>query len=181
MNKKSANTQHQVEQALFQLMQAEKFDNISITTISEKAKVSRMSFYRNYTSKEDILNKFLARLYDKFLFDVAAQNLTQVTQLLDIYFSYFQENPQIIRAITNAGVEGLALRMQTAFFRDFFEKRFGEKQVISLYDVSYYSGAIFSVLILWNQENYQKPLTELVAQTSKIMSKELENYPDTNH
>ncbi|MBQ9609478.1 MAG: TetR/AcrR family transcriptional regulator [Lachnospiraceae bacterium] len=45
--------------ALFMLMEKKKFDKISITELCEKAGVSRLSFYRNYNSKEDIIVKYL--------------------------------------------------------------------------------------------------------------------------
>ena len=53
--------QESIFTALIQLMQKE-FHNITITEITEKAGVSRMSYYRNYSSKEDILIKYLDRI-----------------------------------------------------------------------------------------------------------------------
>lgn len=41
--------------ALFSLMSKKEFNDITITELSKKAGVSRLSFYRNYTSKEEIL------------------------------------------------------------------------------------------------------------------------------
>ncbi|KRL97211.1 TetR/AcrR family transcriptional regulator [Liquorilactobacillus satsumensis] len=62
MNKRSVDTQKRIETALFQLMQVEKFDSISLTQIAKRAEVSRMSLYRNYKSKEDILKVIFQRL-----------------------------------------------------------------------------------------------------------------------
>ena len=45
--------------ALIELMKVRDYDAISITDITQKAGVSRMAYYRNYTSKEDILNKYM--------------------------------------------------------------------------------------------------------------------------
>lgn len=45
--------------ALIELMKVKEYDDISITDITRKAGVSRMAYYRNYTSKEDILNKYM--------------------------------------------------------------------------------------------------------------------------
>jgi len=41
--------------ALIELMKVRDYNAISITDITKKAGVSRMAYYRNYTSKEDIL------------------------------------------------------------------------------------------------------------------------------
>ena len=45
--------------ALFTLMSKKEFNDITITELSKKAGVSRLSFYRNYTSKEEIIVKYL--------------------------------------------------------------------------------------------------------------------------
>ena len=45
--------------ALIELMKIRDFHDITITDLTKKAGVSRMAYYRNYTSKEDILNKFV--------------------------------------------------------------------------------------------------------------------------
>ena len=45
--------------ALIELMKSEDFTSITITDITRKAGVSRMAYYRNYSSKEDILNQYM--------------------------------------------------------------------------------------------------------------------------
>ena len=45
--------------ALVELMKIHDYDSITITDIAKKAGVSRMAYYRNYTSKDDILNKYI--------------------------------------------------------------------------------------------------------------------------
>ncbi len=44
-----------ITDALFELMQKKPITDISITEIIRKAEVARVSFYRNYESKEDVL------------------------------------------------------------------------------------------------------------------------------
>ena len=44
--------------ALIELMKVRDYASITITDLTKKAGVSRMAYYRNYTSKEDIISKF---------------------------------------------------------------------------------------------------------------------------
>lgn len=46
-------------EALFQLMDSKHFEDISITELTRRAGVGRVSFYRNFNSKEDILMSYL--------------------------------------------------------------------------------------------------------------------------
>ena len=48
--------------ALFYLMSKKDFNNIAITELSKKAGVSRLSFYRNFDSKEDIIKKWITSI-----------------------------------------------------------------------------------------------------------------------
>lgn len=45
--------------ALVELMKIRDYDSITITDIAKKAGVSRMAYYRNYTSKDDIFKKYI--------------------------------------------------------------------------------------------------------------------------
>ncbi|AZZ59905.1 TetR/AcrR family transcriptional regulator [Oenococcus sp. UCMA 16435] len=174
MNKKSARTKQQAEDALFQLMQQKKFDTISITEITDAAKISRMAFYRNYKTKEDVLNNFIQKEYDRFIEDISEHDLNQLDQLLNVYFTYFQQNPQIILSISNAGIEGTALEQQTNYLKEFFKGKVQDGQQPSLYEISYYSGAIFSVLLYWSQTNYAMSIHEITGRLVEKITKDFD-------
>ena len=56
-----------ITEALFNLMKKKEYNNISITEICENAGTGRMSFYRNFESKEDIIKKWITNTTDNFL------------------------------------------------------------------------------------------------------------------
>ena len=53
--------------ALMILMERKSFSEITITEIVNKAGVSRMSYYRNYNSKEDIINIYLDEMFEEYM------------------------------------------------------------------------------------------------------------------
>lgn len=53
--------------SLFTLMKRKKYDDISITEITNKAGVGRVSFYRNFNSKEDIIKRWIEDTTNNFL------------------------------------------------------------------------------------------------------------------
>ena len=59
MNESNRLAKECIVTALIELMKVTEYDRITITDITKKAGVSRMAYYRNYTSKDDILNKFI--------------------------------------------------------------------------------------------------------------------------
>lgn len=56
-NKRELSVAQYITNSLFELMKVKPYNDISITEITDKAKVNRVSFYRNFTSKEDIIDK----------------------------------------------------------------------------------------------------------------------------
>ena len=48
-------TREAIDLAMLDLLEKQDFDKITIMSIVKRAGVSRQSFYRNYTSKEDII------------------------------------------------------------------------------------------------------------------------------
>lgn len=56
-----------ITEALLQLLKNKTLDKISITELTNKAGVGRISFYRNFKSKEDILKKHTDEITDNFV------------------------------------------------------------------------------------------------------------------
>lgn len=173
MDKRVAKTQAKAEKALFQLMQQQNFSELSITDIANQAGISRMAFYRNYQSKEDILNKFIQKEYTRFIAEITAHQLHGLNQLLEVYLNYFKTHPEVLSAIVNASIEGFALTKQNDYILDFFKTRF-KQQAPSPLAIAYYSGAIFASLLYWRQTNYQHSAAELAAYLAEKIKNDLQ-------
>lgn len=77
------NVDKYIIEALFILMKNKEYNKISITEITGKAGVGRVSFYRNFDSKEDIIEKWISMTTDVFL------NSTNINYKTDDTKSYF--------------------------------------------------------------------------------------------
>ena len=62
-----------ITEALFSLLEKHDFEDISITDIIKKAGVSRMGFYRNYSSKEDVIEKFILEKFIETINEIKAK------------------------------------------------------------------------------------------------------------
>ena len=69
--------------ALIELMKVQDYHSITITQITRKAGVSRMAYYRNYTSKEDILNKYMEEVGISIHEKISNMNTRE--EILDYY------------------------------------------------------------------------------------------------
>ena len=75
--------------ALIELMKVRDYNSITITDITKKAGVSRMAYYRNYSSKEDILNQYMDELGNA-IHEKVSKHITR-EELHDYYKSLFEQ------------------------------------------------------------------------------------------
>lgn len=85
-------SQTYLTEALFQLLQKKPLSEIKITELVARAGVSRMAFYRNFESVEDILRQHFApriqRLFDNVIFE---QTATVKLEDMQAFFDYFAD------------------------------------------------------------------------------------------
>lgn len=94
-------------EALLNLMQKKPFRDITITELSKKAGVGRVSFYRNFNSKEDILTAYFAKKmleWSKSLRQNGNNNI-----ILEV-FRLFYENRDFIRILHKADLLYILLK-----------------------------------------------------------------------
>ena len=56
-----------MEDALLSLMEERRFQEISVKDIADKAGVARLTFYRNFETKENVLLRYFDGLFDEYL------------------------------------------------------------------------------------------------------------------
>lgn len=166
MNKKSLRTQHQIENALFDLLEEKEYSEISVAEITRLANVSRTSFYRNYDQKDNVINDYIKQKYNQLITDIEKNKLSSLSSQLTAYLSFFKNNPKIMPLLLNAGFEGMLLNEQTSYLNKLL-KNYHTDLNLTDYAISYQSGGIFMLLVWWVKQNYQTPLRDLVAYAQK--------------
>ncbi|MTN82446.1 TetR family transcriptional regulator [Turicibacter sanguinis] len=96
-----------ITQALLILMETKDFQKITITEIVNKAGVSRMSFYRNYNSKEDVILKYLYEIYEDWGNNIQDPNPSNFIRAL---FQLFECMKPTIELLYKADLSHLLLR-----------------------------------------------------------------------
>ena len=95
-NPMSVRSKSALSQALLSLMLQKDFDYISIQEITNRAGLSRQTFYTNFEKKEDILNYLLSCLFDKYLKQLEAQKITPEYFMID-YLAFWDDSRDLTR------------------------------------------------------------------------------------
>ncbi len=149
--------------SLMKLMEIKNFSDITITEITKKAGVSRMAYYRNYTSKEDILTEYLDELFEKYLEEVEKITGINAYQFACRFFAYFREQKEFLRNINKAGLSVMILDRFDKYLQSIVEKVLSiqTQEEISLYQIHFWAGGLYKVLVAWIENDFQESNEEL--------------------
>lgn len=78
--------------SLLQLMEQKPYSEISVTDIAKRAGVSRMAYYRNYRSKDEILLQRVDEMLYAFEENMAP-GCVQRKELWSLFFQHFRQSP----------------------------------------------------------------------------------------
>lgn len=145
--------------ALMQLLETKPMSEITVTDITDKAGVSRMSYYRNYSSKEAILIDHLDEIFKNYIALVREWNYGGSCFEYDFLlqcFRYFNRHQEFLACLLKSGMGGLLLSHQTKFIIDFFCP--DREDTLLFYKMQALSGSIFSTYIAWlDRKNRESP------------------------
>lgn len=158
-NEANALTKECILTALLRLMESESYDKISITDITNLAGVSRMAYYRNYKSKEDILLKQLEEAEEKLLEEIGGENARSIKEVIIYVSNYIQENAAVIRAIYSANLGHLLSNMLSQRIFNYFPVANASTE--GRYAVPFYVGAILSVFQVWFHNGMKENCEEI--------------------
>ena len=148
-------TKESLEISLMQLLEKKDLKKITISELVERAGVSRAAFYRNYSSKEEILEG---------IFKNTVQGIVdKLEQFNQVWLFLFKEAKKEARVISLAIDYNFEKLLTQAVF-DFLEKRSkGGKKTANSYMNSFWSSAVVSVLSKWIKEGMKVPAEKIAA------------------
>ena len=85
-----------ITKALFQLLKNNEFEDISVSDIIKRAGVSRMGFYRNFSSKENVVEEYILDIFVETVEDIKSKQGILNPGIL------FYEDPKNIEHVINS-------------------------------------------------------------------------------
>ncbi|MBO5355615.1 MAG: TetR/AcrR family transcriptional regulator [Clostridia bacterium] len=146
--------------ALIELMKVRDYHSISITEITRKAGVSRMAYYRNYTSKEDILNKYMEEVGISIHEKISGMNTRE--EILDYYRELFGQ----LGAYRDLGITAYRAHLGELILENINKNmaitfRPENDSAEARYRHLYLAGAFYNVFIEWLKNGRQESCEEM--------------------
>lgn len=168
-NNQEANqiTKESIEQALLQLMAKKEYGKISITDITKRAGVSRTAYYRNYSSKDDILSHYIQNIGRRM--SAALKKYDAITETKKCWLTLLDEidhYAQQFKVLLEAGFgEKILLEFQKSM-----NAGISPQQVNLYYSNIYWAGAITSIIFAWVKNDMQVPKEKIAALGNSLMT-----------
>ena len=146
--------------ALTELEQSEKWSNITITALIQKSGVARSSFYRNFSSIEDIVDYGIMQMHKKYWNETPSPvEDFHDKELMYFKFRFYKENADILRIFHCTQTQQTLLSV----INDFVIDACGDMPCssISKYDLYYYSGAFYNMVIHWLENGAKESPEEM--------------------
>ncbi len=146
--------------ALAELMKEKPFDLISVTEISERAGVSRMAYYRNTQTKEELLLFLVERFASEFVY--RHRELIRIS-LVKYFEALFREcflNKEFLSLLDGAGYVYMFKEVIDRYFFEIYRSAEGQRETQG-YESCYFSGALYNVFLLWEKNGMKESPGEM--------------------
>jgi len=163
-------SKERIVEALFDLLYVKPFPCITISEIAENAELDRRTFYRHFSTKEDIISHYV-REASKQYEDVMKQAATFDNFLIaKAFFEVCESNKETLQILYKQNLLHLLLPDFSVIFNECW-KRFASleelQQENSEYCLAYHTGGFWNLLIKWLEEDCRN--------TSEQMGEIIEN------
>ena len=136
----------------FSLLKNKNTENISISEIVKLAGLSRMSFYRYYKTKDDIVRQYIEDTFQEFMEELKNNPVKDLQVPATLLFSYFRSNKTRIKILIEQGLFHLFFESFSHFLQE-SNLVINSKPNISEESLQYYyqytSGGILNLIEGW--------------------------------
>ncbi|MPM47007.1 hypothetical protein SDC9_93715 [bioreactor metagenome] len=152
--------------ALLELMHQKPFQDISISEIAAKADLSRRTFYRSFSSKEEVICYHLNSIWRTGLTQLSADADHSYWRTIRWYLELWYAHRELALLLYCDDLMALLLREYNKIFHEIYLIRKGDyplaKQPQAMnYALAYSAGGLLNILWQWASEGMQKSPKEV--------------------
>ncbi len=159
MNNEQKNTyvKKQITAALLALLKEKPLSEISVSELTGRAGIGRVSFYRNYESKEDILKEESERLIREWgkLYESNPESAPET--LFPSLFDFYRDHKDFYTTLYHAGMSSIMMETIVGTIRIT-----SEMQNLEAYMKSFWAYGIYGWMLEWIRRGMQESGKELL-------------------
>lgn len=171
MDKKTF-TKNCLAAALIELLEEKEYNDISIQDIVDKAGFSRMAYYRNFKSVDEIIKYYLVSYTEAFISETKIDFAKMGAERFFILVFEHLGNKKTRHIADIINKRGSIFTLYKLFLMFFNPKDKDEKR---LYDHRFIAGGVFGVYLRWANQGYKETPQELSQIVMRFLPNEMKN------
>jgi AcrR family transcriptional regulator len=156
-DRRSTRTRRLLSAALIELMLEQRYDEITIQDIIDRANIGRSTFYAHYLDKEDLLVSGFTQVFDTLSQEhhEAEKGVPQALPSLAGFFRHVQEHHQLYKSLVRGGGIERLFKKSRQHMRRNIEQQLaelipaGQTPAVLPLVADYLSGTIMNMLTWW--------------------------------
>lgn len=158
-----------IANALLVVLQQYDYKEITITQLTQEAKLSRKTFYRLFTYKEDVLSYLFENLYIECFEQIKSQRTQCYWDIVQCYFDFWEERKALLHIFRQSTLLPVLFDGAYKYSFSIFEYVRSKDVVEQLseqlpYLLAYSIGGMHSMLLKWVENDMTIPSCVLVEQ-----------------
>lgn len=159
--------------ALLRTIEIYDFKEITVTQIAQEAGLSRKTFYRLFTDKNQILGELFQKLTNEYLSDLKKIEIHSYWDVARFYFNFFEKKKDLLKLFAKNNL--LFLFHDACYKHSFnvFEEIHSEAMLSDIphnlnYVLAYSMGGLFNMLIEWIKNDTDIPAETFINELKNI-------------
>lgn len=154
--------------ALLLVMEQYDYKEITVTQITQEAQLSRKTFYRLFSDKDDILKLFCENLFHQCFAEIRAQKIQHYWDVVQVYFDFWEERKALLSLLQKNNLLPRIFEHSYRYSTEVFEFVRSKEAATSFalplpYMLAYSVGGMHSMLIKWVEKGMDVPSSELIS------------------
>lgn len=144
------------------------YKEITVTQIAQEAQLSRKTFYRLFSDKDEILALFFERMFQEYFVQVKELKLRHYWDVVQLFFDFWEERKELLLLLQKNNLLQRAFEQSYQYSMQIFEfvrsKEIADSfSLILPYLLAYSVGGMHSMLLRWVEKGMNIPSAELIS------------------
>ncbi len=164
-------------ESLLDLMEEKPYSTITVKEITDRAQLSRRTFYRNFKVKEDLLSQYTNYLFEEYISSIKEHSNLTFNNVLINYFEFWDKHINELKLLKQNHLFYFIMEKINLFIPDINKLVNAnwhnyDNNVEEEYIGSFSIGGLFNVLSRWAEAKKRKSPKEM----AKIIEKGIANF-----
>ncbi|GLB46494.1 TetR family transcriptional regulator [Philodulcilactobacillus myokoensis] len=163
-------TRDKIINGFLELLKDHSYQEITIKDICKKASVSRMTYYRNFHTKEDLINYHFNQIFLVFIRRLATSHNKSIIDIATIFFTLIKEDQFVMKMIVRNHLSMILLNRLKYYIEGLIDENvLKTREESSKLLVSLIAGGLTEIIITWTEDDMKESISSLAIFASKYM------------